>query len=252
MGSNDILTPEELDRYDRQIMIQGFGTQGQERLKKARVLIAGTGGLGCPVSTYLTAAGVGKLRILDYDRVSLSNLNRQVLHWEENQGHLKTHSAAQKLARLNSTVKIEVITEKLTQQNFMEMTAGADVIVDALDNFETRILLNKGAVYHQIPFIYGGVNGLVGMTTTMIPHTTPCLSCIFPHPAPQEKFPVLGTTPAVIGCIQATEVIKYITGLGNLLTGRLLIYNGEDMSFNEVTLERDPDCPVCGNGLSEK
>jgi len=246
MSTSDTLTPEELERYNRQMMLPDFGVEGQEKLKKATALVVGAGGLGCPIATYLAAAGVGRIRIVDFDRVDVSNLNRQVLHWQENIGHLKAQSAGEKLSRLNPYVEIESITEALDEENLDSLLSGVDVIVDALDNFDTRQILNRGAVTHTIPFIYGGINGLVGMATTILPGSTPCLACIFPHKTPKEVFPVLGTTPAVIGVIQATEAIKLIVGLGKSLAGRLLIYNGEDMSFNHVSMKRDPQCPVCG------
>ena len=241
------LNSEEMERYDRQIMIRDFGVEGQKKLKRACVLIVGAGGLGCPITTYLTAAGVGKLLIVDFDRVALSNLNRQVLHWQENLDDYKARSAAEKLKRLNPHVSIKPLTEKLDKENIKQYLSGVDIIIDALDNFETRLILNEAAVAGKIPFIYGGINGFVGMTTTIIPYESPCLACIFPNSPPaEEKFPVLGTTPAVIGSIESTEAIKHIVGLGENLVGRLLIYNGEDMRFNEVSIERNPDCPVCG------
>jgi adenylyltransferase/sulfurtransferase len=246
MATKKMLDPQELERYDRQIMIPGFGVEGQVKLKEARVLIAGAGGLGCPAATYLTAAGVGEIRIVDFDCVALSNLNRQVLHWEKDLGDLKVHSVSSKLSGLNSSITISGLTETITEKTVINIISGADIILDALDNFETRLVLNQGAVSLRIPLIYGGINGFVGMTTTIIPYETPCLSCLFPHPIPQEKFPVLGTTPAVIASIQATEVIKLIVGLGSLLKGRLLIYDGEMMRFNEVAVHRDSACPVCG------
>jgi molybdopterin/thiamine biosynthesis adenylyltransferase len=250
MAMKKMLEPQELERYDRQIMIPGFGIDGQVKLKEARVLIAGAGGLGCPAATYLTAAGVGEIRIVDFDRVALSNLNRQVLHWEKDLGKFKVHSVSSKLSNLNSTVTISGLTETITEKTVVNIISGTDIILDALDNFQTRLVLNQGAVSLGIPLVYGGINGFVGMTTTIIPYETPCLNCIFPNPIPQEKFPVLGTTPAVIACIQATEVIKFLLGLGSLLKGRLLIYDGEVMRFNEVALERDPACPVCGHRSS--
>lgn len=247
MAEKGSLSPEERERYDRQIIIPNFGLEGQEKLKKATVLVVGAGGLGCPVSTYLAAAGAGEIRIVDFDDVALSNLNRQVLHWQENLGQSKALSASGKLARLNPHSVIKPLNEALTEENIGRILSGVDVVVDALDNFETRQLLNQGAVANSVPFIYGGVNGLMGMVTTIVPSKTPCLSCLFPHTAPKEIFPVLGTTPAVIGAIQATEVIKLIVGLGRPLTGRLLVYDGLEMSFSTVNVERDPSCPVCGS-----
>jgi molybdopterin/thiamine biosynthesis adenylyltransferase len=247
-----MLTKEEKERYDRQIMIRGFGEEGQEKLKQAKVVIAGGGGLGSPSSIYLAAAGVGTIRIIDHDKVELSNLNRQVLHWDRDLGRNKVDSAAEKLEQLNRGVKIEAIEETINEANFSKLTAGCDVIVDAMDNLPTRYLLNKAAVEHRIPFIHGAVYGLEGRAMTIIPGETACLRCVYRGLIPQEKFPVIGVAPAVIGCIQATEVIKYITGIGKLLTNRLLVYDGLSMQFLELTVKRDPDCEHCGHLGKEK
>jgi molybdopterin/thiamine biosynthesis adenylyltransferase len=243
-----MLTMEELQRYDRQIMIYGFGEAGQEKLKKAKVFLAGLGGLGSPVAIYLAAAGIGTLRIADHDKVELSNLNRQVLHWEENIGKKKTDSAAEKLGKLNTNVKIETIAETITEANVSQLVGDSDLIVDAMDNLPTRYLLNRTAVEKGIPFFHGAVYGFEGRAMTVLPGKTACLNCLY-HGAsvPKEKFPVIGVTPAIIGCIQATEVIKYIVGLGELLTDRLLNYDALQMKFNEFKINRDPNCEVCGN-----
>jgi molybdopterin/thiamine biosynthesis adenylyltransferase len=242
-----MLTPEELQRYDRQIMIYGFGEAGQEKLKKAKVFLAGAGGLGSSVAIYLAAAGVGTLRIADHDKVELSNLNRQVLHWEEDIGKCKADSAADKLKKYNSSLKIETITETITKSNALQLVGDADVIVDAMDNLPTRYLLNKTAIKKEIPFIHGAVYGFEGRAMTILPGKTACLNCLYHgETATKEKFSVIGVTPAVIGCIQATEVIKYITGLGELLTNRLFNFDGLTMKFSEFKIKRDPNCEVCG------
>lgn len=242
-----MLTAEERERYDRQIMLYGFGEVGQEKLKKARVFIAGTGGLGSPVAIYLAAAGVGTIRIADHDTVELSNLNRQVLHWDEDTGNKKVDSAAAKLRRLNRSVKIEAIVEKITEANVSQLIADSDLIVDAMDNLPTRYLLNRTAIKKDIPFFHGAVYGFEGRAMTIIPGKSACLNCLY-HGAnvPEEKFPVIGVTPAVIGCIQATEVIKYIVGLGELLTNRLLDFDGLKMTFTELKVRKDPNCEHCG------
>ena len=242
-----MLTRDELARYDRQIMIEGFGVEGQEKLKRAKVLIAGSGGLGSPVSIYLAAAGVGTIRIVDHDKVELSNLNRQVLHWEKDIGQRKTDSAIQKLRKLNKEVRIEAIAETITEDNIPQLVDGFDLIVDAMDNMPTRFLLNKTALEKNIPFFHGAVYGLEGKAMTIIPGETACLRCVYPETVPARKFPVLGVTPAVIGCIQATEVIKYIVGIGRLLANRLLIYNGLNMKFTEVEMKKNPNCEHCGH-----
>jgi adenylyltransferase/sulfurtransferase len=241
-----MLSREERERYDRQIMIGGFGQEGQERLKRARVFVAGAGGLGCAAATYLTAAGVGMLRIVDGDRVELSNLNRQVLHWDEDIGRGKGDSAAEKLGRLNREVKIEAIEEMITEANISQLVAGFDLIVDAMDNLPDRYLLNKVALEKNIPFFHGAVYSFEGRAMTIIPGETACLRCVYRGVIPGEKFPVIGVTPAVIGCIQATEVIKYIVGIGQLLTNKLLVYDGLNMKFTEFKLKRDPACEHCG------
>ena len=242
-----MLTTEERERYDRQIMIRGFGENGQEKLKRAKVIVAGSGGLGSPISIYLAAAGVGTLRIVDHDRVELSNLNRQVLHWDKDIGRNKVDSATEKLSQLNQSVKIEAVEEMINEANISRLVAGFDLIVDAMDNLPTRYLLNKAAIDNNIPFIHGAVYGLEGRAMTIIPGKTACLKCVYRGLILQEKFPVIGVTPAVIGCIQVTEVIKYITGIGKLLTNRLLVYDGLNMTFTELAVKRDPNCEHCGH-----
>jgi len=243
-----MLTTNELARYDRQIMIKGFGEEGQEKLKRAKVIIAGGGGLGSPSAIYLAAAGVGMIRIVDHDRVELSNLNRQVLHWHKDIGRSKVTSATEKLKKLNPEVEIEAIEETITEDNVSQLMAGFDVVVDAMDNLPTRYLLNKAALEKDIPFFHGAVYGFEGRAMTIIPGKTACLECVY-HGAttPGGKFPVIGVAPAIIGCIQATEVIKYIVGIGALLTNRLLIYDGLNLKFTELQVKKDPDCEHCGH-----
>jgi len=239
------LSSQELSRYDRQMMIDGFGVEGQEKLKKAKVFIAGAGGLGSPISIYLAVAGVGHIRIIDRDVVDLSNLNRQILHWGKDVGRAKAESAGDKLRGLNPDIKVEAIRGEITAANVSELIEGFDVVVDAMDNFATRYLLNATAVEKRLPFFHGGIYGMSGNATTVIPGKTACLRCIFPEAPPSEKFPVIGVAPAVIGCIQATEVIKYIVGIGNLLTNRLLMFDGANMEFTEARIRRKPHCVVC-------
>jgi len=242
-----MLTPDEQQRYDRQIMIPGFGEAGQEKLKQAKVVIAGSGGLGSPAAIYLAAAGVGTLRIIDHDKVELSNLNRQVLHWEKDIARSKVKSAAEKLSQLNSSIAIETIAETINEVTVRAMVAGFHIIIDALDNLPTRFLLNRAALALGIPFIHGAVYGLEGRVMTVLPGTSACLRCLYRGVPPREKFPVLGTTPAVIGCIQATEAIKLITGIGTPLSNRLLIYDGLKMTFTELNVHRNQNCEHCGD-----
>ncbi|MEI9479500.1 MAG: HesA/MoeB/ThiF family protein, partial [Deltaproteobacteria bacterium] len=185
-----MLTPSERERYDRQIMIGEIGEEGQEKLKRSRVFIAGAGGLGSPIAIYLTAAGVGTIRMVDHDHVALSNLNRQVLHWEEDVGRKKVDSAREKLRNLNRAVEIEAIAETITEGNVSKLVSGCDVIVDAMDNLPTRYVLNRCAVETGLPFFHGAVNGFEGRVMTVIPGKTACLRCMYRGPVPQEKFPV--------------------------------------------------------------
>jgi adenylyltransferase/sulfurtransferase len=242
-----MLTPGERERYDRQIMIGEIGEEGQGKLKMARVVIAGAGGLGSPIAIYLTAAGIGTIRVIDHDQVALSNLNRQVLHWEEDVGRKKVDSARTKLRNLNSTVDIQAISETITEENVSELADGYDAIVDAMDNLPTRYILNRCAVEKKIPFFHGAVNGFEGRVMTVIPGETACLRCMYRGLVPQEKFPVIGVVPAVIGCLQATEVIKYLAGIGKLLTNRLLLYDGLKATFSEFRLKKNPACDHCGS-----
>jgi len=228
-------------------MIAGIGEEGQEKLKRAKVLIAGGGGLGSASSIYLAAAGVGTIRIVDHDRVELSNLNRQILHWDKDIDQRKVDSAAEKLRQLNQGISIETLEETIDETNVSRLVADSDLIVDAMDNLPTRYLLNKVAIEKRIPFIHGAVHGLEGRAMTILPGETACLRCVYRGLIPQEKFPVLGVTPGVIGCIQATEAIKYIVGTGQLLADRLLVYDGLNMKFTQLTVRRDPNCEHCGH-----
>ncbi len=197
------------EKYIRQIML--FGENGKEKLRQARVFIAGTGGLGSPILTYLAVAGVGQIIIADFDIVDPSNLNRQYLHHEKDIGKEKIKSAEEKLISLNPEIRVETIKGKITDENSVSIVPPCDLIIDALDNFDTRHALNKLAVERKIPLIHGAISGYRGQVTTIIPSKTPCLYCIFPSSFKKEVFPVLGTTPGVIGTIQANEEIKYIT-----------------------------------------
>ncbi len=242
-----MLTQDERERYDRQIMIGEIGPEGQEKLKRSIVAIAGAGGLGSPIAIYLTAAGVGRIRLIDHDRVSLSNLNRQVLHWTEDIGKKKVQSAETKLQKLNPWVKIEAIEETITEANVSRLLEGCDAVVDAMDNLPTRYILNRCAIEKNIPFFHGAIRGFEGRVMTILPGKTACFRCLYRGTVPEEKFPVIGATPAVIGSIQATEVIKYLLGIGHLLTNRLLMYDGLEGMFTEFAVNRNPECDHCGH-----
>ena len=235
------------DRYMRQILIDGFGVTGQERLAGAKVLIAGTGGLGSPQAMYLAGAGVGAMTLLDMDEASVSNLNRQILHWEADVGRAKVESAAEKLRRINSSMSLEIRQVKITTENANDLVNGHDVVLDGLDNFETRKILNRACLSFGVPFIFGGVEGLSGMLSVFIAGRTACLECVFPGERAVNTVPVLGATAGVIGCLQATEAVKLIVGLGRPLYDRLLIYDGSDMTFRKVAISHDEQCPACGH-----
>jgi len=238
----------ELERYDRQIRINGLGRDGQSKLKKARVMVVGAGGLGCPASLYLVAAGIGHVAVVDKETVELSNLNRQVLHWSDDIGRPKGVSMIQKLRQLNSEGTVDAIQKAVTTDNARQLVKGFTVVVDALDNWRTRFLLNKACVKEKIPFVHAGVYALYGQITTIIPGKGPCLQCILPKiPPEEEKFPVLGAAVGTLGLLEALETIKIITGSGEPLVGRMLHFDGETMSFQEIKVERRRNCPVCGS-----
>ena len=239
------LTDYDRIRYNRQMLIRGWGEAGQARLKSARVFIAGAGGLGSPVAMYLAAAGVGEIRLCDVDRVELSNLNRQILHCDERIGQPKTVSTEKTLKTLNPTVKVLAFPEYLDAENIDRVAGRPDILLDCLDNYETRYLLNRYALEQHIPLVHGAIWGMTGQATFLHPPKTPCMRCLVPEPPPREVFPVLGATPGVIGCIQAMEALKFLTGVGEVLRGRLLIFDGEEMVFHSARVERDPTCPEC-------
>ncbi|MGQ9545569.1 MAG: HesA/MoeB/ThiF family protein [Dehalococcoidia bacterium] len=242
-----MLTKEELTRYGRQVLYSDFGVKGQERLKQSHVVVAGLGGLGCPAALYLACAGVGHITLVDYDRVELSNLNRQILHCEEDIGQQKPVSAASKLAKLNSSIQVTPVCEKITERNVRGIIKGASLVIDGMDNFKTRFILNKACVAEGMPFIHGGVQGLFGEITTILPGRTPCLACIFPRVRQSRNaVPVFGVTPALVAVLQATEAIKLLTGFGSLLAGKMLYFNGDAMEFTVCNLVRNPACEVCG------
>jgi adenylyltransferase/sulfurtransferase len=242
----ETLTDSDKVRYDRQILMEGWGVEAQSRLKGARVFVAGAGGLGSPVSIYLAVAGVGEIAICDADRVELSNLNRQILHGDGRIGQPKALSAARTLQELNPTIKVVAHTDFLDPSSVARIVGQPDVVVDCLDNFETRYLLNAYCLERGIPFVHGAVRGILGQVTFLSPPETPCLRCIFPEAPPKEIFPVVGATPGVVGTIQALEVLKHLTGVGVTLKGRLLIFEGEEMEFTLIRANRVPSCPECG------
>lgn len=241
-----MLSSYERERYDRQIMMDEIGETGQRRLRESRVAVVGAGGLGSSVATYLALAGIGAIRIIDHDVVTLSNLNRQTLHGDEDLGRRKVDSAREKLAKLNPNVGVEGVYDTVTEENVSSLLEGCDAIVDALDNIPTRLVVNRYAVSRKVALFHGAVRGFEGRAMTVVPGTSACLRCLYRGSPPPEKFPIIGTTPAVIGSIQATEAIKYLLGIGDLLTNQLLIYDGLRMRFETFAIERNPACDHCG------
>lgn len=243
------LTEEDLIRYNRQILFPPFGEEGQKKLKRSHILIAGIGGLGSPVAVYLTYAGVGHLTVIDPDRVELSDLNRQILHWDDDIGEAKVFSAVKKLRKMNSKVSIDPIPAKITSKNIIKLLQGVTLVIDCLDNIETRFVLNEGCIQEGIPLIHGGINGLRGEVTTIIPGHTPCLKCIFSKAINEKRpFPVIGATAAIIASLQVMEAIKLLSGVGKLLTGKMLYVHGKEMEFFIVKHQKKSDCQTCGAG----
>ncbi len=240
------LNSSEKERYTRQMIISDWGEAGQQKIKKATVFIAGAGGLGSPVAVYLAAAGVGTLRICDYGEPELSNLNRQILHTDCDIGINKAISAETSIRLLNPNVRVEPITERITEETVESIVGNSDIIVDCLDNFEARHILNEFAVKKKLPFIHAGIHGLSGQVTFIYSPETPCLRCVFPGVVPKQVFPVVGVTPGIIGTIEATEALKWIVGIGENLKNQLLIWDGDTMDFQKVAIKKDPDCAVCG------
>jgi adenylyltransferase/sulfurtransferase len=239
-------------RYSRQIAIQQIGKEGQKKLASSSVLVVGAGGLGSPALTYLAAAGVGRLGVVDCDTVALSNLNRQFLHNTDDINRPKIESAKEKLTRLNKEIEIITYNERLTSQNAKNIFSGYDIIIGAVDSFETRFEINKTCISLSIPYIDGGINGFSGCVFFSNPPDTPCLNCIFPNmPAKKEqqaKFAVgvLGTTAGVIGTIEANIALLFLLDLPNPLENKLLIYDGLRMNIEYIEVEKNDNCKVCG------
>ncbi len=239
------LTATERQRYGRQMLIPNWGEEAQKRLKASGVFIAGAGGLGSPVSFNLAVAGIGVIRICDFDSPELSNLNRQFLHDDSRIGMNKAESAKQTLSRLNPHIRIDAIPEKIDETSVDRLVGDSDLILDCMDNYPTRFVLNACAVRKAIPLIHGSIWGFEARVTFLHPPATPCLACIFKEAPPREVFPVLGATPGIAGTIQAMEAIKYLAGVGSLLRERMLCCDFLEMKFFEVKVRRDPTCSVC-------
>jgi adenylyltransferase/sulfurtransferase len=247
------LTDLEFERYTRHVLLPHMGPEGQQKLMAASVLVVGVGGLGCISALYLTLAGVGRIGLVEDDRVSLSNLHRQVLYTNDDLGKGKLSLAAQRLEHHNPKVEIKTYPQRLTQDNALDIIRGFDLVIDGTDNLETRHVINRTCVSLGKAFIYGAVNLFDGQVSVFEASQGPCLACVFPHitQVEKEKSPerlaVLNTLPGVIGALQATEAVKLITGLGKTLIGKLLIYTALNTAFEQVQIDKNPDCPVCGS-----
>jgi adenylyltransferase/sulfurtransferase len=249
-----LLTPAQRSRYARHLLIPEVGVDGQQKLLDARVLLIGAGGLGSPASLYLAAAGVGTLGIVDADVVDDSNLQRQIVHSTDRLGEPKVVSAKRTLQALNPDVQVEAYEERLSSDNVERILADRwDVIVDGTDNFPTRYLVNDASVWHGIPVVHGSIYRFEGQATVFHPGNGPCYRCLYPTPPPPELAPscaeggVLGVLPGIIGSLQASEALKVVLGIGETLAGRLLLFDALYTTFDEVSIQRNPDCPVCGD-----
>lgn len=247
----NILTKEKYQRYERNILLSGVGTEGQGKLLNAGVLLVGAGGLGSPAAFYLAAAGVGRIGLVDSDTVSLSNLQRQILHTTPDIGRPKVVSASEKLRALNPDLKLETHQEMLNENIAEQLIGSYDFIIDCTDNFTSRYIINKACIKFKKPFVYGGVLAWAGQAFTVVPGKGPCFRCVFREEPPEgapttSEVGILGAVPGVIGVIQASEAIRYILGVGELLVGRILTYDALSARFFEISVQRSNDCPDCG------
>ena len=246
-------TNEQIDRYSRQIILPNVGGKGQEKILKAKVLVIGTGGLGAPCDFYLAAAGVGTIGIVDSDNVELNNLQRQILHTTESVGRPKVDSGKARLKALNPDVNVVTHHLRLDSGNILGIIKEYDIVVDGSDNFPTRYLVNDACVIAKKPLVHAGIFRFDGQIMTIVPGIGPCYRCLFPEPPPPGAVPscqeggILGAVAGVLGVLQANEVLKFILGAGQLLAGRLLIFNALDSTFRTVKVPKDKDCPACSD-----
>ena len=249
-------TEEQLERYSRHILLHDVGVEGQEKLLRAKVLIVGAGGLGCPIGLYLAAAGVGTIGIVDSDTVDLSNLQRQIAHFTKDIGMSKVESAKEKMLAINPELTVITHQVQLQASNIREIIRGYDFVLDGTDNFPTKFLVNDACVMENIPLSHGGILRFDGQTMTIVPGQSTCYRCTFKAPPPPDAVPtcsqagVLGAVAGMLGTIQAAEALKYITGVGTLLTDTLLTFNAKTMDFRKIKLHRQANCPVCGENPS--
>ena len=246
------LSQDEIQRYSRHLIMPEVGMEGQKKLKAASILLVGTGGLGAPLSLYLSAAGIGKLGLVDFDTVDFSNLQRQVIHGTKDVGRPKLDSAREKILDINPNVRVETYETMLTSDNAMDIIVGYDIVIDGTDNFPTRYLVNDACVLLNKPNVYGSIFRFEGQASVFDARQGPCYRCLYPEPPPPGLVPscaeggVLGILPGIIGLVQATEAVKLILGSGRSLVGRLILYDALQMKFRELKLRKNPKCPLCG------
>jgi adenylyltransferase/sulfurtransferase len=247
------LDNDEIRRYSRHLILPEVGLAGQKKICSTSVVCIGAGGLGSPIAMYLAAAGIGKIGIVDFDTVDFSNLQRQIIHGTPDVGRLKSESAKATIQRINPNVDVVLHNTRITSENALDILAQYDIVVDGTDNFPTRYLTNDACVLLKKPNVYGSIFRFEGQASVFAPHLNgPCYRCLYPEPPPPGMVPscaeggVLGVLPGIIGCIQATEILKLALGKGSSLIGRLLLFNALEMKFREVRLRRDPQCPLCG------
>ena len=253
------LNNDEIRRYSRHLILPEVGMAGQKKIRSTSVLCIGAGGLGSPIAMYLAAAGIGKLGIVDFDTVDYSNLQRQILHTDADVGRSKAESAKETIAGINPNVEVVLHNTRITSQNAFDLIRPYDIVVDGTDNFPTRYLTNDACVLLKKPNVYGSIFRFEGQASVFAPELGgPCYRCLYPEPPPPGMVPscaeggVLGVLPGIIGCIQATEILKLALGTGTTLVGRLLLFDALEMKFRELKLRRDPECPVCGEHPSVK
>lgn len=246
------LREDQIERYSRHIILPNVGGKGQEKLLAAKVLVIGAGGLGSPAALYLASAGIGTIGIVDSDKVELNNLQRQIIHSMKDVGRPKVESARDRINAINEDVKVITYNTRVTSENILAIIKDYDIVVDGSDNFPTRYLVNDACVLSKKPLSHGGIFRFDGQAITIIPGESACYRCLFSEPPPPGLIPscqgagILGAVAGVIGTIQANEVLKFVLGLGNLLTGKLLVFNALDSNFRQVKVPKDPKCPVCG------
>jgi adenylyltransferase/sulfurtransferase len=245
-------TDQQLERYSRHILLQDVGVEGQARIMAAKVLVIGAGGLGAPILLYLAAAGIGKIGVVDNDVVDLSNLQRQVVHFAKDIKTAKVDSAREKMLAINPEIEVVTYQKCLRADNIREIIRGYDFVVDGTDNFPTKFLVNDACIMEGIPFSHGGILRFDGQTMTVLPGESACYRCSFRPPPPPDAVPtcsqagVLGAIAGMLGTIQAAEVLKFVTGVGELLTSTLLTFDAKTMNFRKIKLHKQKNCPVCG------